>query len=199
MHARFFQCSGARPTRAVRKQFEASEAGAEGPSPNQGDASATNQLIGRHRQRLSDRKVSPNRLICRRPLGEMSPNRTICRRRRDLFESQRHCRPEPAPPSSISGAARCCVPTGCLRRRCATWAAGPRSKECWPRSAPACIAGNALEYQSEYHYSRTYPATLISMSRSECRAGQRPTKGARRNVRFQRAPRLSNEELVGDP
>lgn len=182
MHARFFQCSGARPTRAVRKQFEASEAGAEGPSPNQGDASATNQLIGRHRQRLSDRKVSPNRPICRRPLGEMSPNRTICRRRRGLFENQWHCRPESAPASSVSGAARM-----------------PRSKECWPRSAPACIAGNALEYQSEYHYSRTYPATLISMSRSECRAGQRPTKGARRNVRFQWAPRLSNEELVGSP
>lgn len=106
MHARFFQCSGARPTRAVRKQFEASEAGAEGPSPNQGDASATNQLIGRHRQRLSDRKVSPNRPICRRPLGEMSPNRTICRRRRGLFENQWHCRPESAPASSVSGAAR---------------------------------------------------------------------------------------------
>ena len=98
MHARFFQCSGARPTRAVRKQFEASEAGAKGPSPKQGDASATNQLIGRHRQRLSDRKVSPNRLICRRPPGEMSPNRTICRRKRGLFENQWHCRPEPAPP-----------------------------------------------------------------------------------------------------
>lgn len=32
---------------------------------------------------------------------------------------------------------RCCVPIGCLRRRCATWAAGPR-KRC--ADGPNCIA-----------------------------------------------------------
>ena len=34
-------------------------------------------------------------------------------------------------------ASSCCVPIGCLRRRCATWAAGPR-KRC--ADGPNCIA-----------------------------------------------------------
>ena len=41
------------------------------------------------------------------------------------------------PKSCCATSASCCVPIGCLRRRCATWAAGPR-KRC--ADGPNCIA-----------------------------------------------------------